>query len=116
MNEKVYVTPNLIVPNRPVVFNEEFCTGCNMCVEVCRSDVFMPSPEKGKPPIVVYPDECCYGGCCVAHCPHFLEGAIRMVQPLTQEAVWKRKATGEIYKIGMLNPPPPNLRAPVSGW
>ena len=116
MNAEVYATPNLVTPNNLVVFNEELCTGCNLCVEACRSDCLMPNPVKGKPPILVYPDECWLAGCCVAVCPNFLEGAIRLVPPLNQEVSWKRKKTGETYRIGMFNPPVPNLKPPVGGW
>jgi len=31
-------------------------------------EVFIPNPEKGKPPIILYPEECWYGGCCVEEC------------------------------------------------
>jgi len=47
----------------------ELCTGCLDCVEACRTDVLIPNPEKGKPPIVLYPDECWFCGNCVARCP-----------------------------------------------
>jgi hypothetical protein len=33
--------------------------------------------------------------------------------PLNQRVGWKRKATGEYFRIGMKNPPPPNTRPPV---
>ena len=42
----------------PIVFNEKACTGCNKCVEVCLMDIMKKNPEKGKPPKVIYPDEC----------------------------------------------------------
>jgi len=68
-------------------------------------------PEQGKPPIVLYPDECWFCGSCVAHCPN--PGAITMEHPLYQRVGWKRKDTGEHFRIGMKNPPPPNRKAPV---
>lgn len=114
--EKVYVVPNQITPNKPVIFNETFCKGCNICVETCSMDVFMPNPEKGKPPFVVYPDECMYCGSCVDMCPPKFEGAIRLEHPLMQKVRWKRKETGEHFRIGMPDPPPPNKRPPVGGW
>ena len=110
---KVYATPNLVTPNNPVVFNPDICNGCNTCIEVCMSDVFMPNPEKGKPPIILYPDECFYGGCCVKECPLRDKGAIRLNWPLMQRVRWKRKETGEHFRVGMLNPPPPNTRPPA---
>jgi NAD-dependent dihydropyrimidine dehydrogenase PreA subunit len=116
MNKKVYAAPNLIIPNRPLVFDEEVCNGCNRCLETCRSDVMIPNPKKGKPPILMYPDECWYCGCCVERCSRFLKGAIELVLPLTQQVGWKRKETGETYKVGMANAPAPNTRPPVGGW
>ena len=113
MSDKVYMVPNPPTPNKGVELNPEICNGCNQCVEICRSDVLMPNPEKGKPPIVLYPDECWFCGCCVDECNQ--SGAIRMVHPLNQSIVvsWKRKETGEYFRLGMKNPPPPNTRPPV---
>jgi len=112
MSDKVYMVPNPPIPNKAVEFNPEICNGCNKCIEVCRTDILMPNPEEGKPPIVLYPDECWYGGCCVAECPR--PGAITMVNPLEQKISvnWKRKDTGDYFRLGMKNPPPPNTRPP----
>ena len=114
--EDVRVFPNKVTPNNPVIFNEEVCTGCNNCVETCVMDLFIPNPEKGKPPIIVYPDECYYDGLCVTNCPLWQKGAIKLNHTLNQRARWKRKATGEHFSIGMPNPPLPNNRPPVGGW
>ncbi|WP_350340634.1 ferredoxin family protein [Candidatus Solincola tengchongensis] len=57
------------MPCRPVLFDPELCTGCNACVDVRRKDVLFPNPEKGKPPLILYPDECWFCGCCVIYCP-----------------------------------------------
>ena len=111
MYTKAKMVPNPPTPNQAIFIDEKLCTGCNTCVDVCRTDVLLPNPEKGKPPIVMYPDECWFAGCCVGHCP--VEGAIRMEHPLNQRIGWKRKETGEYYRIGMKNPPPPNARPPV---
>ena len=54
MSEKAYIVPNPPTPNKAVEFNPEICTGCNLCVEVCPTDVMMPSPEKNQQPIVLY--------------------------------------------------------------
>lgn len=64
-----------------VYFNEDVCDGCNICVDICMCDALAPNPEKGKPPIVMYPEECWFGGCCISHCPRKGEGAIRIVTP-----------------------------------
>lgn len=113
MVKKVYAIPNLVTPNKPVIFDANVCTGCNRCVEVCMSNVFIPNPEKGKPPIILYLDECYYGGSCVKECPLHDKGAIRLNWPLIQRVRWKRKETGEHFRLGMLKPPLPNTRPPV---
>ena len=95
--EKVYATPNEATPGGPVVFNTEICNGCDMCVEVCQVDVFIPNPVAGKPPIILYPDECWYCGCCVEDCP--LPGAITFNWPLMMRLHWKRKETGERFRV-----------------
>ena len=113
MSNKVYMVPNPPTPNKAVEFDSEICNGCNLCIDICRSDVMMPNPEKKKPPIVLYPDECWFCGCCVEECNR--SGAIKMLHPLNQSIVvsWKRKETGEYFRLGMKNPPPPNTRPPV---
>ena len=93
--EKVYATPNLVAPHRPVIFNPDICDGCNRCVEACPMDVFIQNPEKGKPPVILFPDECYYGGICVMECP--LPGAIKYNPPLVHRVRWKRKETGEHF-------------------
>jgi len=111
MYSKAYMVPNPMTPNQAIFIDEKLCTGCNTCVNVCRTDVLLPNPKKGKPPIVMYPDECWFGGCCVSQCP--VPGAIRVEYPLHQRVGWKRKATGEYFRIEMKNSPPPNTRPPV---
>ena len=114
--DDIRMFPNLVTPNNPVVFDESVCTGCNNCVETCVMDILMPNPEKGKPPIILYPDECWYDGVCVTACPLWQKGAIKLNHPINQRARFKRKATGEHFRIGMPDPPEPNDRPPVSGW
>ena len=69
-----------------VYFNEKLCDGCNICVDICPGDVFAPNPEKGKPPIVMYPDECWFEGCCITLCPH--KGAIEIVTPFAMRGAF----------------------------
>jgi len=95
--EAVYVMPNLATPHRPVIFNPEICNGCNTCLEACQMDVLYPNPEKGKPPLILFPDECWYGGCCVGHCPR--PGAIKLNNPIMRRVRWKNKATGEHFRL-----------------
>jgi NAD-dependent dihydropyrimidine dehydrogenase PreA subunit len=63
------------------------------------------------PPIVLYPDECWFCGTCVEECP--APGAIRMEHPLNQRVGWKRKDTGQLFRVGMNNPPPPYTVPPM---
>jgi NAD-dependent dihydropyrimidine dehydrogenase PreA subunit len=93
---KVFAVPNIATPSRPAIFNPEICNGCNICVDRCPSDVFIPNPEKGQCPIILHPDECWYCGTCVNDCPR--SGAIRFNWPLQQRGYWKRKETGQIFQ------------------
>ncbi len=93
----VYATPNRPTPGHPVMFAADICNGCNLCVILCPEDVFIPSPEKGGVPIILYPEECWYCGSCVDDCKHV--GAIRLSHPLQQRVRWKRKATNEHFRL-----------------
>ena len=95
--KNAYFVPSPMTPNECITFDESKCTGCNTCVDVCRSDVMMPNPEKGKPPIVTYPDECWLCGVCVKDCP--VEGANSFNHPVNQRIIWKRKETGELFRV-----------------
>jgi NAD-dependent dihydropyrimidine dehydrogenase PreA subunit len=97
IQEKVYATPNMPTPSRPVKFNSDICIGCNECVNTCQMDIFIPNPEKGNPPIILYSEECWYCGCCVIECPK--PGAIKLNHPLMQRTRWKRKVTGEHFRL-----------------
>lgn len=76
--------------SKPIVFNAEICTGCNSCVDICQVDIFIPNPERGKPPIVSYPGECWYCGCCVMICPS--KGAMTLRHPLMNQVTWVAKS------------------------
>lgn len=76
--------------SKPIMFDEEKCIGCNRCVEICQVDLFIPNPVKGKVPLVLYPGECWYCGCCVVVCP--AEGAITMRHPLMNQVHWIEKS------------------------
>ncbi len=69
---------------RPITFDASRCVGCNRCMNICQVDIFIPNPEKGKPPIVLYPGECYYCGSCVMVCPK--PGAIHLDHPLMNQA------------------------------
>ena len=69
---------------RPLIFDDAKCVGCNTCANTCQVDILVPSPEKGKHPIVMYPGECYYCGACVMACPN--DGVIRLQHPLMNRA------------------------------
>ena len=68
----------------PLIFDKKLCIGCARCVNVCQVDIMIPSPEKGKPPVVLYPGECYYCGACVMECPK--PGAVRLQHPVMNQA------------------------------
>ena len=110
---RVYALPNRITPNRPILIDEEVCIGCNLCIEACPNDVMIPNPKKKEPPIILFPEECWYCACCVMECPLKDKSAIEVNWPMMQSVRWKRKKTGAHYRIGMPEPPPPNLKPQV---
>jgi len=73
----------------PLVFDSAKCQGCNSCLEACQVDILLPNPEAGKPPVVQYPGECWYCGCCVMECP--VPGAITLRHPLMNQVRWVAK-------------------------
>ena len=73
----------------PVTIYDDKCTGCNRCVNVCPVDLFLPNPERGGSPIVMFPAECWFEGSCVDICPE--PGAITLNRPFTARVNWKVK-------------------------
>lgn len=103
VRDDVFILPNVTGPTEAVSINEEICIGCNACANICRTQTILPSPEKGKTPVLVYPDECWFCGCCVEVCP---TGALEMRHPIAKRLLFKKKQTGEVYRIGQKDPPP----------
>ena len=77
---KKFTARELPCSAEPIIFDEALCVGCNRCMNVCQVDIFIPNPERGRHPVVLYPGECWYCGSCVMECPN--PGAIRRSHPL----------------------------------
>jgi NAD-dependent dihydropyrimidine dehydrogenase PreA subunit len=112
MKKNHYVEVNSPTMCNMLYIDEKKCTGCNTCIEICRVDLFHPNPIPGNPPIVPYPDECWLCGNCVEHCKF---GAIKLCPPMTTMIAWKRKVTGEIFRIGLNEPPEAYTVPPIIG-
>jgi adenylylsulfate reductase subunit B len=52
----------------PPLIDEEICTYCGACVDVCQSDVFS-MPRANTVPDATRTDECWHCGACVMECP-----------------------------------------------
>jgi len=70
----------------PPVIDENKCTRCGWCVEICAEDVFYGYTKKTFPR-VAYPEMCAHCNCCVYECP--VEGAIRLRIPLPLMLLYK---------------------------
>lgn len=68
--------------NHPIKIDKTKCVGCNMCTLACQVDVLIPSDTKGQPPVVMYPSECWYCGCCVMECKY---NAISLHHPIMNQ-------------------------------
>ena len=66
----------------PLRFDDSRCIGCNRCANVCQVDIMIPSEEKGKHPVVLFPGECYYCGSCVMACS---QDAISLHHPLMNQ-------------------------------
>jgi adenylylsulfate reductase subunit B len=52
----------------PPLIDEEKCTRCGACVDICQSDVFSMHAENTIPD-APHADECWHCGACVMECP-----------------------------------------------
>ena len=108
-----YLVPNRTGPGVGIRIEESLCIGCCSCANICRIQTILPNPEKGKPPIVAYPDECWYCGVCVGVCP---TGALEMRLPINQRVLFKEKETGRVFRIGASDSPEKSFFKPPYGW
>jgi len=70
----------------PPIIDDEKCTACGTCVDMCPQDVFFGS-EEGDIPVVAYPEECWHCDACVLECP--VEGAVSLRIPLPAMILYK---------------------------
>ena len=70
----------------PPIINNQKCTACGKCVDICPQDVFFGS-ERKKTPVITYPEECWHCNACVLDCP--IEGAISLRIPLPMHICYK---------------------------
>jgi NAD-dependent dihydropyrimidine dehydrogenase PreA subunit len=113
METQTWMVPNVTGPTEAVTIDPDLCVGCNACANICRVQTILPNPKAGQPPLVVYPDECWYCGCCVEACR---TGALRMNLPINQRIFYKRKDTGEIFRIGGSGSPEKSYFKPPFGY
>ena len=64
-----------------IQIDQELCTNCGTCVEVCIMDILQEGEET---PRVAYPDECWYCGACMMDCP---VDAIKMDLPYAMRPI-----------------------------
>ena len=70
----------------PPILDEDECTACGNCVDVCPQDVFFDSMA-GEVAVITYPEECWHCDACFLNCP--VEGALRLRIPLTAMILYK---------------------------
>ena len=88
----VYALPNRSTPGSPVCSTPRSATAATAASRSASKTCSFPIRDKGKPPLILHPEECWYCGPCVDDCP--LPGAIRLNHPLQQRVRWKRKDSG----------------------
>ena len=62
----------------PPVINQELCTGCGTCADICPMNVFEHDSPRTAPRIV-YGEECWHCNACVLDCP---KKAVTLRSPL----------------------------------
>jgi len=64
--------------------DENMCTGCQICVDICPEDVLRYDKDKGKA-VIVYPKDCIGCGACAWFCPlKCIEATIDRERPQIQ--------------------------------
>lgn len=71
----------------PPVIDQNKCTRCATCFDVCAEDVYFGT-EEGQLPLISYPEFCFHCNCCVEECP---ADAITLRIPLPEMLLYKRE-------------------------
>ncbi len=69
----------------PPVIDEEKCSACGTCYDLCAEDVFFGT-EEGNRPVVSHPEACYHCYLCVNECP---EEAIWLRTPMPMTVPYK---------------------------
>ncbi len=110
------------------VLSTDRCISCDICVDVCPTDVFDRAP--GSPPVIARLDDCqtCYQ--CEAYCPAEAIFVAPMRDPVAEGSPWRDEAhlvaTGALgsYRVTLgwrrgashfVHPPDPNAQAGAFG-
>ena len=62
----------------PPYINEEKCTRCRLCAQICPVDA-LAFDKAAQKPVIRYPEECWHCNACVLDCPR---GALALRVPL----------------------------------
>jgi ferredoxin len=54
MKKTAYMVHNPSMPNQGPIIDPDLCIACYTYVNVCRTDVLVPSLDQDRPPIVLY--------------------------------------------------------------
>jgi len=71
----------------PPVIDQNKCTRCATCFDVCAEDVYFGT-EEGQLPVISYPEFCFHCNCCVEECP---ADAITLRIPLPEMLLYKKE-------------------------
>ncbi len=71
----------------PPIIDEQACSRCGTCVEICPTDVFINTADK-EIPFAKYGEECWHCNACVLDCP---EKAISLRIPLPMLMLYVEK-------------------------
>jgi len=95
------------------IVSQERCTGCNICVRVCPTNVFDASDDGA--PVIARQEDCQTCFQCEAYCPADALFVAPLRTPSPEESVWRDEAalvaSGQLglyrARVGWGDPAPP---------